>query len=362
MDLSILTIPGHLPTHLPFKQVKSGFFNLSTVWSGEDPLADSLTRPLEIPCLVHNTQRDGPIVGITAAIHGDESNGCFVLANLFRELREGSIKIESGVLVGFPVVNIEGFLQATRLWRGKDLNREFLLSRRGFVAEYARRFLHSYVSQLDLLIDLHAVSRVHKSALHIRADLTDPVAVRMAHKLRVPIVVHQPSPAGSMRHAAFSEFGIHSVCIEVGSALTLAPDQTRQTVAGLAEFLGDLDRPTPVPGHPLSSRSPLICGGVNWVRSPCAGLPELICSPGEIIEPGQQLGKVYSLAGDCITKVIYPVSQRRGVVLSQLSAPGAVPQYELVRVGWLADPGAFAAPCSSWTRGRRTAAGKGAAR
>ena len=119
--------------------------------------------PTQLPVRVIRGKKDGPIVFISAAIHGDELNGIEII----RRLRKLSIlKKLKGTLILVPIVNIYGIMTLSRyLPDRRDLNRSFPGTTKGSLASrIAKIFFDEIVSKCDLGIDLHTAS-IHKSNL-----------------------------------------------------------------------------------------------------------------------------------------------------------------------------------------------------
>ncbi|HMQ22044.1 MAG TPA: succinylglutamate desuccinylase/aspartoacylase family protein, partial [Planctomycetota bacterium] len=84
---------------------------------------NGLGRPIVVPVLVAHGRRPGPVVGVTAALHGNELNGIPTIHRLFQTLDPDEIK---GSVVGVPVVNSPGYLLHQRQFNDDaDLNRQF---------------------------------------------------------------------------------------------------------------------------------------------------------------------------------------------------------------------------------------------
>ena len=90
----------------------------------ELPLAQLYTQtPLNVPIHVIHGRRPGPVLLVSAAIHGDELNGVEIIRRL---LRHSSLNRLNGTLLAVPVVNVFGFMHKTRyLPDRRDLNRSF---------------------------------------------------------------------------------------------------------------------------------------------------------------------------------------------------------------------------------------------
>ena len=101
---------------------------------------DALGRPVALPVLVLRGVRPGPVVGLTAALHGNELNGIPVLHRLFDRVDPQQLR---GTLVGVVVVNLPGYLSRQRLLEPRfDLNHLFPGNDQGNAAQvYAARFL-----------------------------------------------------------------------------------------------------------------------------------------------------------------------------------------------------------------------------
>ena len=88
--------------------------------------------PTQLPVRVIRGKEDGPIVFISAAIHGDELNGIEII----RRLRKLEI-LENlkGTIILVPIVNIYGVMNLSRyLPDRRDLNRNFPESQNGSLA------------------------------------------------------------------------------------------------------------------------------------------------------------------------------------------------------------------------------------
>ena len=119
--------------------------------------------PTNLPIRVIRGKKDGPIVFVSAAIHGDELNGIEII----RRLRKLSILNKlKGTLILVPIVNVYGIMNLSRyLPDRRDLNRSFPGSIKGSLASrVAKTFFDEVVLRCDLGIDLHTAS-IHKSNL-----------------------------------------------------------------------------------------------------------------------------------------------------------------------------------------------------
>src|SRR5690606_33280316 len=75
------------------------------------------------PVVVLNGKGPGPVVCLTAALHGDELNGIEVARRVLDDI---DVEELNGAIISVPIVNIQGFYRGTRyLPDRRDLNRYF---------------------------------------------------------------------------------------------------------------------------------------------------------------------------------------------------------------------------------------------
>jgi len=119
--------------------------------------------PVNLSVEVIHGRRDGPVVFVSAAVHGDEVIGVEIVRRL---LRAPALRGMRGTLLVVPIVNTYGFLSHSRyLPDRRDLNRSFPGSRGGSLASrLAHLFLTEVVSRASLGIDLHSAA-IHRTNL-----------------------------------------------------------------------------------------------------------------------------------------------------------------------------------------------------
>jgi len=141
-------------------------------------------------------KREGPVLFLSAALHGDEINGVEIIR---RVLKHRSLSRLKGTLIAVPIVNVYGFLYKSRyLPDRRDLNRSFPGSQQGSMASRtANLFLTEIVSKCSHGIDLHT-GAIHRDNLpQVRALMDDPETERMAYAFRAPVVLNTDIVEGS---------------------------------------------------------------------------------------------------------------------------------------------------------------------
>ena len=113
---------------------------------------DGLGRSIKVPVIVARGERDGPVFGVTAAVHGNEINGIPVIHRLLERL---DLKKLRGTVVAVIVVNVPGYLLHQRNFAdGTDLNHIMPGKPDGNVAQvYGHRFIERIVKQFNYLVD-----------------------------------------------------------------------------------------------------------------------------------------------------------------------------------------------------------------
>ena len=129
---------------------------------------------LGLPIHVIHSKLDGPVMFISAALHGDEINGVEIIR---RVLNVRAMSRLRGTIIAVPVVNLFGFINQSRyLPDRRDLNRSFPGSEKGSMAgRLANLFLKEIVAQCTHGIDLHTAA-IHRDNLpQVRAYLNGAV-------------------------------------------------------------------------------------------------------------------------------------------------------------------------------------------
>lgn len=117
--------------------------------------SDGLSMPT--PILVVNGAQPGPVLCLTAAIHGDELNGIEIVRRVLHGTDPEKL---SGTIIGVPIVNLQGFQRSSRyLTDRRDLNRFFPGNPQGSSASrIAYSFFKEIISHCNFLVDLHTGS------------------------------------------------------------------------------------------------------------------------------------------------------------------------------------------------------------
>jgi len=283
-------------------------------------------RTVRVPVVVARGASEGPVVGVTAAIHGNELNGVFCIHELVRRL---PVRDLVGTVVGVPIVNMPGFLTHQRDYRdGKDLNRLMPGRPRGTSSEvYAHRFVERVVRPFEYLIDLHTASFGRVNSLYIRADMSRPQTAEIARLLRPQIVVHNPGEDGTLRAAA-EKLGIHAVTVEVGDPQRIQHKLVSLTRIAIRDVLERLSMLPP--DRERVEREPIECARSYWVFTDTGGLLEVLPRVADRVQKGQVIARLVNEWGDPTRTYEAPED---GVVIGKSTNPVAYSGARILHLG-----------------------------
>lgn len=241
-----------------------------------------------MPVHVLRGKKPGPVLFVSAAIHGDEINGVEIIRRL---LQLKLLKSLRGTLVAIPIVNIYGFLNRSRyLPDRRDLNRSFPGSEQGSLASrVAYRFIEQVISQCTHGIDLHSGSNHRENLPQIRCEWEDEEGLSFAKSFGAPLIVRSSLRDNSLRETV-NEMGIPVLVYEAGEALRFDEASIRGGVKGILSVMRHLKMLSH--RHVARSGESVVSCKTYWVRSPVSGLLRQVCRLGEYVEKGGMLGYI----------------------------------------------------------------------
>lgn len=226
-----------------------------------------LNIPIEV---IRGKEHGGPILFISAAIHGDEINGVEIIKRL---LHRPILKKITGTLILVPVVNIFGFNNKSRyLPDRRDLNRCFPGQINGSLgSRMAHLFMKEIVSKCTHGIDLHT-GAIHRTNLpQIRACLDDKETYELANCFGVPVVIDSNLRDGSLREAARKK-KVCTLLFEGGEALRYEEDVIRAGLNGCLSVMRHIGMIPKLKNEFTKQRNKVyISKGSYWIRASHSG-------------------------------------------------------------------------------------------
>ena len=277
-------------------------------------ISDGFGSPINVPVMVARGIGDGPILGVTAAVHGNELNGVSVIQRLFNEIDTKELR---GTIVGIPVANIPAFIRKKRRFNdGVDLNHIMPGKEDGNVSQvYAYRFVERVIKHFDFLLDLHTASTGRINSYYIRADMDQPIVKKMALLQNADIIVHNPPSDGTLRGAA-DDLNIPAITLEVGNPNIYQRRLIRSGVEGVHNVLCHLDMVDDVPVE--IDKDTVLCGSSKWVYTDTGGLLTVNVELRQILKKGEKIAELRNVFG---TKIKEYYAPEDGIVIGKSISP-----------------------------------------
>lgn len=283
------------------------------------------------PVIVTRGALPGPVLCLTAGIHGDEINGVEIVRRIAHSVDPTRL---SGTVIGVPIVNVFGFSRGTRyLPDRRDLNRHFPGSRKGSIASrIAHAYFQDIVSHCDMLVDFHTGSFDRSNLPQVRADLTNPEVLEFTRGFGATVVLHSPGNRGMLRVAA-TAVGIPAVTFEAGAPARLEPSEIAQAVSAIERLMLHFKmQESPEAAGPALVEVPKLLQAPEpapmfldsrWVRSNSGGLLISEVELGQQVKAGQRLGRVIDPVRNVERYIRAPVAGRViGMSQNQAVLPG----------------------------------------
>jgi hypothetical protein len=271
--------------------------------------------PTELPIRVIRGKKNGPVVFISAAIHGDELNGIEIIRRL------GKLEILQklrGTLILVPIVNVYGIMTLSRyLPDRRDLNRSFPGSAKGsLTSRVAKIFFDEIVSKCTLGIDLHTAS-IHKSNLpQVRTNIENEYTFKLAKAFEAPVILHSELRDGSLRAVA-QDNGVPILLYEAGEALRFDETSIRIGVRGLINVLRENEM-LPKTKVKKGLRASIITRTSQWVRAGESGVLRTIKSLGSTVVKDEIIAYIDNPLEDGSFEIIAPFD---GVIIGKSEIP-----------------------------------------
>jgi hypothetical protein len=273
--------------------------------------------PVFIPVTVLHGSRPGPVLYITAAVHGNEINGVEMVRQMRMAVDPKSLR---GTLILVMIANPIAFLNMNRdLPDGRDLNRFFPGRDRGSMASHIADALFTKIVRIsDYGLDLHTAATGRTNLPHVRADMKSPVLRRLSAAFGCEVVFDMPGEEGTLRRAA-SEAGVPTIVYEAGEPLKFQKNLVRRGVEGIRNVLADLKM------CDFERESPafqIVVDDHRWIRAEKGGILQLNVKPGDIIEKGEDIAVNTKPFGTEVSRVKAPYT---GLVVGCTTLPMVIP-------------------------------------
>lgn len=293
-------------------------------------IKNGMGEPICIPVIVAKGKTKGKVIGITAAVHGNELNGIPVIQRLFKEIDVENLK---GTIVGVPVVNVPSFFNKKRRFvDGVDLNHIMPGKESGSVSQvYAHRVVNKLIKNFSFLFDLHTASNGRINSYYIRADMNDPIVEKMALLQNAEIIVHNPPNDGTLRGVA-DDMNIPAITLEVGNPNLFQKGRIREGLTGMHNVLNYFDMTNGEVEENFEET--ILCKKSYWIYTDTGGLLTVLPHLTEFVKKGQEIAVIRNVFGDITKKYFAPED---GVVIGKSESPVNQAGGRILHLGILKD-------------------------
>lgn len=262
-------------------------------------------QPVTMAVEVRRGKKPGPVLLLTAGIHGDELIGVEILRRLLKSKALQSLR---GTLVVVPVVCMPAFLSRSRyLPDRRDLNRLFPGSPDGSLGgRLAATFVEEVVSKCTHSIDFHAGAIGRPNLPQIRVTPGDSACMELAKAFQPPVILETNLRDGSLR-TVLGKKNIPTILYEAGEALRLDPASVRYGLRGVLSVMRHLNLLPPLRRKAPPRSRTVVATGTGWVRATQGGIFTSLVDIGNAVTPETKLG----LIGD-------PFGHRETIITSQM--------------------------------------------
>ncbi len=275
---------------------------------------NGIGEPVRIPIMVARGAHEGPVLGLTAAIHGNELNGIPVIQQLFQEI---DVTRLHGTIVGVLVLNVPGFLLGQRAFNdGTDLNRISPGAANGNISQlYIHRIVERILKKFTYLIDLHTASFGRVNSWYVRANMSIPLTSRMARLQNPDIILHNPPGDGTFRGTA-SALGIRALTLELKDPNVFQTDVIEDALIGIRNLLHYFKM---LEGELVCRvENTILCDRSYWIHSDEGGILEVYPQVREYVQKGQLIAEVRTIFGKVTRQYFAPED---GIVIGKSINP-----------------------------------------
>lgn len=272
----------------------------------------------QLPLITIDSEVSGPIIWVTAAIHGDEVTGTATAQSLMKRLQKYGL--ERGKIYIAPLLNPTGFEAIARReqYGEADLNRNFGGARNGTPSERLAWIILDAVleTQPDFIIDLHTDS-MNSIAYTIVDWITGKKhldtlnkSLDVAQRLQLTYALDSDASAGYTTTKSFSgqlmTQGVPAVTVELGGPLVVNNRMRKIGVEAVWNVFHSFQMvANPAREYPLTTqKKPYYF--MERIATQSTGIIEYRINPGERVKKGEELGKIRDIFANIIETIVSP--------------------------------------------------------
>lgn len=299
---------------------------------------NGMSHPITIPVIIVRGEKPEPVLGLIAAIHGDELNGIKVIQEVVEQIDE---KRFQGTLIAIPGINGISIPQHRRRYIDEeDLNRNFPGKEKGNRSQqYVWQINNKVLKKLDYLVDMHTASFGRENSLYVRAALQNDTIRQMAKLQDADIILNSnglPSTneqivaTRTMRAEAMLK-GIPCITVEYGNPQVYQPeiiDRGKTGIINIMSWLEMIDKAVQYPSDPVR------CKKSYWIYVEEGGYLEVTVELKQELKKGDLIGIMRNPFGDILHKYYCPED---GIVIGKSSNPINMNGGRIIHLGIIDD-------------------------
>jgi predicted deacylase len=287
---------------------------------------NSMGVPWKVPVIVVKGACQGPTLGITAALHGNELNGISTIFKLVEEIDPAKL---NGSLVLLPISNVPGFLMNQREFSDNvDLNRIMPGKEMGMASSrYAYYLVHKIIDKFNYHLDLHTAGIGRMNSLYIRADLENEETRTLAFLQNPQIIVQKYDEEGTLRAWA-NDNGIPSITIEIGNPNAFQHGLIDETLEGILNTMRHykmLDGDVKDMIHNAT-----VCEHSYWIHTNAGGIIDIYPKLADRVKKGEVIAKIYNIFGELKQDLL---ADRSGIVIGKNFSPNCEDGSRILHIG-----------------------------
>jgi uncharacterized protein len=260
-----------------------------------------------LPLMSVTSEKSGPVVWLTACVHGDEVVGMAVIHEVFKKIRRNLLR---GSIHAFPLMNPIGLETTSRkiTMSREDLNRSFPGSENGTLGErIANRIFNTIVNTSpDLVLDIHSdwKQSIPYTILDKRSSKMDKkiydTTKEFARELGFVSLLEDETLTDSLSHNLL-EHNIPSLTLELGEPYVINEENVSLGLNAIWNILSDLEMIEPLENrfvYPTSKTyKRKLFKYSDQPYSSKSGIIRFLAKAGDEIQEGQPFAKIVNAFG-----------------------------------------------------------------
>ncbi|HET7360762.1 MAG TPA: succinylglutamate desuccinylase/aspartoacylase family protein [Salinimicrobium sp.] len=259
---------------------------------------------VDVPIIIERSKKPGPVILITAGIHGDEINGVEVVRQVIsKEINKPS----KGTIICIPIINVFGFLNMSREFPdGRDLNRCFPGYKNGSLASrFSYQFVHEILPVADFCLDFHTGGASRFNAAQIRVKKGEKELIHYAHVFNAPFTVLSRTINKSYRETCFKN-NKPILLFEGGKTMESNKSIAKHGVDGVLRILAHFKMLKSKFEVPDPMAETVYIEDSSWIRAKYSGMLHVKIPCGKHVEKGEYIATITDPYGKLRHKVKAP--------------------------------------------------------